>query len=338
MFPTLEIPTYGLANDRETLPQIKSAEAFLRFLRKNDVSYKQTTIHAHELKPAQVNFDKEKIASLMGGGSHSPIIVSQDNHVLDGHHRWLADYNNGKVCHVIQVEKNILDLIALGRRHEAEGKSKATTIRESISHEKLRPHLEDFAKFAATHLELESVPHIKLEKLQGTFGGYNPGSKDITLSTANRHPMDIFRTLAHEMQHYKQDHEGRISDPDKDGTTGSDIENEANAKAGVLMRLYAKTNRDKFDLEYVNEGVDPNDPANREFATKSLDDIYRAGTPGEGKKPKKKPSLKRIDTGNDGVGPTAQMYGSPLMVNWGNGYIREEQIRRYLQAKTGKPK
>ena len=51
---------------------------------------------------------------------------------------------------------------------------------------------------------------------------------------SGRHPIDVLRTLAHELIHYKQDSEGRIHD--ESGATGSDEENEANAGAGIIMR------------------------------------------------------------------------------------------------------
>lgn len=68
----------------------------------------------------------------------------------------------------------------------------------------------------------------------------------IHLSIINRHPMDIFRTLAHEYVHYKQHMEGRLSK--SSSHAGSPTENQANAKAGELMRKYGRLYPDLFDL------------------------------------------------------------------------------------------
>ena len=73
-------------------------------------------------------------------------------------------------------------------------------------------------------------------------------SKDnvIYLSVINRHPMDIFRTLAHEFIHYKQHMEKGLDR--KSSHAGSPTENQANAKAGELMRKYGQLHPELFDL------------------------------------------------------------------------------------------
>jgi len=54
----------------------------------------------------------------------------------------------------------------------------------------------------------------------------------------NRHPNDILRTLAHEMAHYAQ---GCRDELDADSWhTGSPVEDQANAQAGVIMREFNK--------------------------------------------------------------------------------------------------
>lgn len=68
----------------------------------------------------------------------------------------------------------------------------------------------------------------------------------IYLSIINRHPMDILRTLAHEYVHYKQNIEKGIKD--KSYNAGSSIENQANAKAGEIIRKYGSIHPELFDL------------------------------------------------------------------------------------------
>ena len=107
----------------------------------------------------------------------------------------------------------------------------------------------EFIKFATERLQLESIPNkiqlIKDEsfpKVVKSFGGYNPETDNIFIYAGNnRNIVDILRTLAHELVHLKQRKDGRIGGI-KDGDTGSDIENEANAAAGILLRDYGRRN------------------------------------------------------------------------------------------------
>jgi hypothetical protein len=61
----------------------------------------------------------------------------------------------------------------------------------------------------------------------------------------NRNLADILRTLGHELVHHKQNLDGKINA--QSGITGSDEENEANAKAGVLLRKFGKINDDIYE-------------------------------------------------------------------------------------------
>ena len=67
-----------------------------------------------------------------------------------------------------------------------------------------------------------------------SFGEFTDNGIEIV--TTGRHPMDVMRTLAHELVHWKQ----RISGRQMDGSTGSNEENEANAIAGIIMRKFGQ--------------------------------------------------------------------------------------------------
>lgn len=98
--------------------------------------------------------------------------------------------------------------------------------------------LRDFLPIAIAHLELDHIPKIKLVKSldDTTFGRYVDNEKVIYAVVANRNPVDILRTIAHEMVHYKQGQDEQLHNDS--GETGSPIENEANAEGGVIMREF----------------------------------------------------------------------------------------------------
>jgi len=116
--------------------------------------------------------------------------------------------------------------------------------------------LHDFIKFAAEDLELKNLPKFdfvfdsKRSVENKSFGGYMPGQKHITITVKNRHINDVCRTLAHELVHFSQDLKNELEDDDA-GSTGSPQENEANARAAVIMRNWGKLHPDYFNKESV---------------------------------------------------------------------------------------
>jgi hypothetical protein len=116
----------------------------------------------------------------------------------------------------------------------------------------------EFIKFAKDRLRLIGLPfNIKLVK-DGEFattfksyGGFDPVNNDIFIYVTNRSTPDILRTLAHELVHLKQRQDGYIGGPE-DGATGSDVENEANAAAGILLRDFGKLNGHIYE-SVINE-------------------------------------------------------------------------------------
>ena len=87
------------------------------------------------------------------------------------------------------------------------------------------------------------IDDVDFAKKVFAFGFINE-DKVIYLSIVNRHPIDILRTLSHEMIHYKQ----LIEKGTLKSHAGSPEENFANAKAGEIMRKYSKLHPELFDL------------------------------------------------------------------------------------------
>lgn len=115
--------------------------------------------------------------------------------------------------------------------------------------------LLEFIRFAAEHLELNSLPKFNFvfnndrSVKHSSFGGY--GGHDIIITVKNRHIMDVCRTLAHELVHYKQDLNGDLDKMEDPGADGSPIENEANATAAVIMRKWGKMHPNLFAQESI---------------------------------------------------------------------------------------
>lgn len=135
------------------------------------------------------------------------------------------------------------------------GDAGTENIKESVGD--IQAQLEKFAAYCSDELGIENAPRIQLKRdpawsqRNSTFGRYMPKINTLTLSVANRHPMDIMRTLAHELVHRRQDEIEPM--PGHAGDTGSKWENQANAQAGVLMRDWGAKNPGMFDRKPLGE-------------------------------------------------------------------------------------
>lgn len=100
-----------------------------------------------------------------------------------------------------------------------------------------------FLTLAMDILNIKTLPKFKFQDSieshdQPTFGMYVNDDNTLHVALANRHPVDILRTIAHELVHYRQDIHKMLNHDS--GTTGSPEENQANSVAGVIMRHFNK--------------------------------------------------------------------------------------------------
>jgi hypothetical protein len=110
----------------------------------------------------------------------------------------------------------------------------------------LESKLDDFISFASDNLELQDTPKVMLLQARDkdmTTANYCPNSKTMKIYAKNRALFDIARSIAHELVHHRQNERGQ----ELDGTTGSDCENEANAMAGKIIRMYGEKNPDFYE-------------------------------------------------------------------------------------------
>lgn len=99
---------------RAQMPQIKAEHrgAMVNFMNARGIAHQEETVPAASLKPTQAEFSREKVKKALGyeGGDRS-ILVSQDGHVLDGHHQWMAAREQGKDVKTIRLDAPIEQLL-----------------------------------------------------------------------------------------------------------------------------------------------------------------------------------------------------------------------------------
>jgi cytidyltransferase-like protein len=170
-----------------------------------------------------------------------PMVLNYDKdkyYLVGGNTRLMFYKALGKIPKVLM---GVLDL---------EG-PKQFPLKEGRLNESETATIGEFIKFSIKNLEIQNPPrNLSLSydtnkaKEMRSFGYFDPNDNKIWVYCANRNMADILRTLAHELVHRKQDEDGRISY--ESGKTGSDIENEANARAGVLLRDFGKQHEEIY--------------------------------------------------------------------------------------------
>ena len=115
--------------------------------------------------------------------------------------------------------------------------------------------IKKFVEFTSKHLGLTDIPTIKLKhdpawsERNATFGKYDLDTNTLFVSMADRHLLDVLRTLAHELTHHRQEELSTTTLPKDAGKTGSSYENDANAEAGIIMRNFGQAHPELFDTD-----------------------------------------------------------------------------------------
>lgn len=123
-------------------------------------------------------------------------------------------------------------------------------LNEVVTNLNVPDEIINFLRFACKELNITSLPKIELiqepisNEESNSFAAYSPNKKQIFLYTANRHILDILRSLCHEMVHHRQNLNNELNT--KSGKTGSPHEDEANSVAGQVMRKYGKLHPNLF--------------------------------------------------------------------------------------------
>lgn len=104
----------GLNKRRHTMPQLKDFATFSKDLSDNGIDISAAKdLDPKKLTPTQSNFNEDKVRTMIDNGSwnKNPIIVSSDDYVIDGHHRWLAACEEKQKVSARVVDKSAEDLL-----------------------------------------------------------------------------------------------------------------------------------------------------------------------------------------------------------------------------------
>jgi hypothetical protein len=104
------------------MPQIHKNDynEFIDYLKDNGAEFTKQTMPAKQLKATQGEFsDKgvmKQIRKQMAGEPRKPVIASQDNFIIDGHHRWLVALNTSDTVDVFKVNMDADKLLELVKK------------------------------------------------------------------------------------------------------------------------------------------------------------------------------------------------------------------------------
>ena len=123
-------------------------------------------------------------------------------------------------------------------------------LREEIETMPKKAIVQKFMEFVIDNLGIDGeVNAILTNDKDGirTTAVYNNSNSSVTVYIKNRAIVDILRSLAHEMVHHKQNQRGDLENNPTAGDDGSPEENEANAKAGELIRIFGRQNPEIYE-------------------------------------------------------------------------------------------
>lgn len=110
-------PKDTLGIKRSEMPQVATADypEFIDYLKDNGAHFTKETVPADSLKAIQGEFSDAGVEkALLKRDIKKPSIVSSDNYIIDGHHRWLAALNTGTDVDIFKVDipgKKLLQLV-----------------------------------------------------------------------------------------------------------------------------------------------------------------------------------------------------------------------------------
>lgn len=114
-----------------------------------------------------------------------------------------------------------------------------------------REYIIEFIRFVVNELGINHNVPVHLTKKRNdmirTTAAYNI-AESIHIYIKDRALVDILRSIAHELVHHKQYEEGRLKDTTIIPDIGGEIEDEANAIAGQLIKKFCYNNKIIYEM------------------------------------------------------------------------------------------
>ena len=160
------------AATRSILPQIpkKELSAYVNYLKDNGIDVSAKYIGVQHLKPVQKEYNKQKVEELKQKENeikNLPFIVSKENYIMDGHHRWVAfsELDEKYPVRIIQVQLPLTELIKYSRKYS--GSSAKTVKEEKIKLRRLLPEqVNELSLTEAIRTVDKQIEDLKQKKQQ----------------------------------------------------------------------------------------------------------------------------------------------------------------------------
>jgi len=208
-------------------------DKFVRYLYNDDYPMVGDTIEMIEM-------DGEDPNPILPGTKG--VVTRIESQVISGipeEHLWI-NWENGRTLKVLLPH----DKIKIIKRGES---SRGVIGRLELMEDKI----DDFVDFVSGDLELEDNFTVDITNDSDdveTLASYDINNNEVTVLGKDRSLPDIIRSVAHELVHHKQNERGELTGRQEEGEDGSPWEDEANAKAGELVRKYGRENPEIYDL------------------------------------------------------------------------------------------
>jgi hypothetical protein len=111
--------------------------------------------------------------------------------------------------------------------------------------------IDDFVDFVSGDLKLDDNFTVDITNDSDdveTLASYDINNNEVTVLGKDRSLPDIIRSVAHELVHHKQNELGELTGRQEEGEDGSPWEDEANAKAGEIVRKFGKENPEIYKI------------------------------------------------------------------------------------------
>jgi len=109
--------TLGIS--RAQMPQVEKQDypELIQYMKSHGAKFSKETMDAHALKPTQSEFSDVGVAKQLmkdlEGKPTKPVLVSSDNWIVDGHHRWLVSKNTGSQIEIYRISLPVQELLKL---------------------------------------------------------------------------------------------------------------------------------------------------------------------------------------------------------------------------------